>query len=45
MHAFDARRFATGDNLSATAAALISVAIVVGFLLLSVRRLRTMDVP
>jgi ABC-2 type transport system permease protein len=45
MHAFDARRFASFDNLSAPVAAGISIAIVAGFLLLSVRRLRTMDVP
>lgn len=45
MHGLDVRRFADGDHLS-LAVAIIMVAIVTaGFLLLSIRRLRRMDVP
>src|SRR5215211_4331060 len=45
MHGIDARRFAAGDHLSTTAAIITSSLVIGGFLLLSVRRLRRMDVP
>ena len=45
MHGLDARRFAEGDSLSFVAVAITSVAVFAGFLLLSIRRLRRMDVP
>ena len=45
MHGMDARRFATADHLSLGVAILISVALMSGFLFLSIRRLRQMDVP
>ena len=44
MHGLDARRFA-GTGLSFTAALVLSAIVLGGFLLLSVRRLRRMDVP
>lgn len=45
MHGLDERRFADGDNLSFGVAIGASVVVFVLFLLLSVRRLRRMDVP
>jgi ABC-2 type transport system permease protein len=45
MHGFDPRRFASGDHLPFVAAIIMSVVVFGGFLLLSVRRLRRMDVP
>jgi hypothetical protein len=45
MHAMDPRRFATTDHLSATTAIIMATLVIGGFLLLSVRRLRTMDIP
>jgi ABC-2 type transport system permease protein len=45
MHGLDARRFASGSHLSLGAAAAVSAVVFTGFLLLSVRRLRRMDVP
>jgi ABC-2 type transport system permease protein len=45
MHALDARRFAWASNLNASAAAAVTVMGVGGFVWLSVRRLRQMDVP
>jgi len=45
MHGFDARRFATETMLSFPAAVVMAVLVVAGFLWLSVRRLRKMDVP
>ena len=45
MHGLDARRFATSDHISATTAVIVATIVIAGFMLLSVRRLRTMDVP
>jgi hypothetical protein len=45
MHAIDPRRFAGLDHVSGATAAMAAAAVVGGFLALSVRRLRTMDVP
>ncbi len=45
MHGLDERRFAATANLSFEAAIVTSVVVIVGFLLLAVRRLRRMDVP
>lgn len=45
MHGLDARRFADADDLSFVAAVVISAVVFGGFLLLSIRRLRRMDVP
>ena len=45
MHGLDARRFATGRHLSLTAALIIAALVFGGFLVLSIRRLRRMDVP
>ena len=45
MHGIDPRRFAAIDNLSFTAAIIICEVVFTGFLLLSIRRLRRMDVP
>ncbi len=45
MHGLDERRFATADSLNLAFAITISTVVVVGFLLLTVRRLRRMDVP
>lgn len=45
MHAIDARRFAGGQHPGAVGAVVLSVLVVGGFLLLSIRRLRRMDVP
>jgi ABC-2 type transport system permease protein len=45
MHGIDDRRFASDDILSFTVAIGSAVAVIVIFLALSIRRLRTMDVP
>ena len=45
MRGFDARRFVTADDLSVGFAIVASVVVFAGFLLLSIRRLRKMDVP
>lgn len=45
MHGFDERRFAESDNLSFGIAIGASIAVFAIFLLLSIRRLRRMDVP
>ena len=45
MHGFDARRFSDGDTLSFGFAIGAAVVVFAGFLLLSIRRLRRMDVP
>lgn len=45
MHGMDPRRFAEGTQLSLTVAITISVVVFAGFLVLSIRRLRRMDVP
>jgi ABC-type transport system involved in multi-copper enzyme maturation permease subunit len=45
MHVLDARRFVWADTFSTGLTVGVSVAVVGGFLLLTVRRLRRMDVP
>jgi len=45
MHALDERRFATSRHLSPAVAVALSALVIGGFLYLSVRRLRRMDVP
>jgi ABC-2 type transport system permease protein len=45
MHGLDERRFAGADHLGLSAAVVTSVVVFAGFLLLSIRRLRRMDVP
>ena len=45
MHGLDPRRFAVGAQLSLTMAVIMSVLVFGGFLVLSIRRLRRMDVP
>ena len=45
MHGLDARRFATTDHVSLTVAILTSLIMFGGFIFLTVRRLRRMDVP
>ena len=45
MHGIDERRFASADELSLAVAIVLSVLVFSGFLLLSIRRLRKMDVP
>jgi len=45
MHGIDPRRFADGAHLSLPAAIVVSSVVLGGFLVLSVRRLRRMDVP
>jgi len=45
MHGLDARRFAAPDHLGFTVAIITSAIVFGGFLLLSIRRLRKMDVP
>ncbi len=45
MHGIDERRFADGDHVSLTAAVILSVLVFGGFLVLTIRRLRRMDVP
>jgi ABC-2 type transport system permease protein len=45
MHGLDERRFAFGTQLSWSAALVMATLVFGGFLLLSIRRLRSMDVP
>jgi ABC-2 type transport system permease protein len=45
MHALDPRRFAGADHVGTGAVIAISILVFGGFLLLSIRRLRQMDVP
>jgi ABC-type transport system involved in multi-copper enzyme maturation permease subunit len=45
MHGLDERRFAAGNHLSLTAVLIVAALIIGGFLFLSVRRLRRMDIP
>jgi ABC-2 type transport system permease protein len=45
MHGLDERRFAGGQNLDLEVTLAVSAAVFVGFLLLTIRRLRRMDVP
>ncbi|MEO5510133.1 MAG: ABC transporter permease [Longimicrobiales bacterium] len=45
MHGIDPRRFASLDDMGFTTAIAVSVVVFVGFLLLTVRHLRHMDVP
>jgi hypothetical protein len=45
MHVFDERRFISVDHPGALAIAGLSTLVIAGFVLLSVRRLRRMDVP
>ncbi|HUP88423.1 MAG TPA: ABC transporter permease [Longimicrobiales bacterium] len=45
MHALDERRFAMVDHLNPTVAAVMTTIVIGGFLLLTVRQLRRMDVP
>jgi len=45
MHALDPRRFATIDHPNTPTAIALATLVIVGFLLLSIRRLRRMDVP
>lgn len=45
MHGIDPRRFAGDGHVGLTAAAVVALLVCVGFFLLSVRRLKTMDVP
>ena len=45
MHGIDPRRFASASHMSLTTAIIICVIVFTGFLLLSIRRLRRMDVP
>ena len=45
MHGLDDRRFAPMDHLGLAAAVVVSLIIFGGFLMLSIRRLRRMDIP
>jgi hypothetical protein len=45
MHGLDERRFAAADHLSFGVVIVTSVLVFGGFLWLSIRRLRRMDVP
>src|SRR5205085_1236596 len=45
MHGVDARRFAAGEHVGLRPAMIVAAIMAGGFLLLSIRRLRTMDVP
>jgi len=45
MHALDARRFAWTNHLGGLSVSILCTVILAGFVLLSIRRLRTMDVP
>ena len=45
MHGLDGRRFATGSHMSLVLAIVVAVVVFGGFLMLSIRRLRRMDVP
>jgi ABC-type transport system involved in multi-copper enzyme maturation permease subunit len=45
MHGLDDRRFSSGNHLGLTAVLVIAALIIGGFLFLSIRRLRRMDIP
>ena len=45
MHALDPRRFANSDPMSGLTASIVAALVIGGFTALTVRRLRTMDVP
>ena len=45
MHTLDERRFAAGEHMSDVIVIVTSILVFAGFLLLSIRRLRRMDVP
>jgi ABC-2 type transport system permease protein len=45
MHGLDERRFAAGDHLSLPVAAAVSLVVFAGFVMLTIRKLRRMDVP
>lgn len=45
MHAFDSRRFAGTDVLSPVAVSVVAAVVFTGFVLLSIRRLKRMDIP
>jgi ABC-2 type transport system permease protein len=45
MHGLDDRRFAGGNHLGLTAVIIVATLIIGGFLFLSIRRLRRMDIP
>jgi ABC-2 type transport system permease protein len=45
MHGIDPRRFATADHLSFGVAILMSVLVFGGFLVLTIRKLKRMDIP
>ncbi len=45
MHGLDARRFATEPHVGMGATLAVSAVVVVGFLILSIRQLRRMDIP
>jgi ABC-2 type transport system permease protein len=45
MHALDARRFADATHLGPAIATTVALAVLIAFLLLSIRRLQRMDVP
>ena len=45
MHGLDARRFAAGNHLGLVAVTIVAAVVFTGFLAMSVRRLRRMDIP
>jgi ABC-2 type transport system permease protein len=45
MRAIDPRRFAEGEVVSTTLGVVMAVVVIAGFLALTIRKLRTMDVP
>ncbi len=45
MHGLDSRRFALVNDMSLTTVSIVSVLVFAGFLLLTVRQLRRMDIP
>lgn len=45
MHGLDPRRFASGSHLNLAVAIIVAILVFAGFLLLTIRRLRRMDVP
>jgi hypothetical protein len=45
MHGLDERRFADTENLGFGVTVAVSVVVFFGFLLLTIRKLRNMDVP
>jgi ABC-2 type transport system permease protein len=45
MRAIDPRRFAEGENISTIVGMVMAAVVIVGFTTLTVRKLRTMDVP